>query len=176
MACDEELPVIRPRREGDMAACASIARELRDVDGYPAFLPDDDFGAFLAPENALGAWVALLAGDVVGHVAIRSSSAPSATELITDKLGLDASRVAFVSRLMVVPRARRQGIARSLLETAAQDIRGRGLVAVLDVLVRDAAAIALYEAAGWTRLGETRFTSRRTGQVFDEVVFLAPGG
>jgi GNAT superfamily N-acetyltransferase len=168
-----EPPIIRHREDADLEACASIARAIRACDGYPSFLPDDDYAAFVSPANALGAWVAVLGHDIVGHVAVRTSSAPSATELVTAALGIEPAAFAFVSRLMVLPRARRRGIARCLLGVAAAEIRGLGLTPVLDVLADGEAAIALYEREGWRRLGETRFRSR-SGTEFDEVVFLAP--
>lgn len=58
-----------------------------------------------------------------------------------------------VSRLYVEPSARRHGIARLLLAQAVAAIQERGQVPVLDVLLRYEAAIRLYEAEGWARLG-----------------------
>ena len=170
---DVRSATIRPRGPQDVPACAALASRLRDSDGYPAFMPSDDFERFVAPDDLLGAFVAVLGGDVVGHVALRRSSAPAATELATAALGLDAERLGFVARLMVAPEARRRSVGRRLLATAVSQISSLGRVAVLDVLTRDAAAIALYEHEGWIRLGETSFTSR-SGAHFDEIVFLAP--
>jgi len=165
---------VRARTSEDLDACVALTRELRESDGYPAFMATEDFERFLVPTNILGAWVALDDLGILGHVTTRTSSAPAATELATARLGIAPSALGFVSRLMVAPRARRRGIARQLLSTAALDLASRGLVAVLDVLTRDVAAIALYEHEGWVRLGTTSFTSR-SGTRFDEVVFLAPG-
>ena len=170
---DDALLSIRVRTDDDIDACAAIARTVRETDGYPAFLPGDDFTSFITPSNALGAWVATLGPGIVGHVAVRTSSAPAAMEFAVSTLGVEAASLAFVSRLMVVPHARRRGVARELLRTAAASIHELGRVAVLDVLVADIAAIALYRAEGWMQLGVTQFTSR-AGQAFDEVVFLAP--
>ena len=44
---------------------------------------------------------------------------------------------------------------------------------MLDVLERDAAAIALYERDGWLLLGRATFTTR-SGATFDELVYGAP--
>jgi len=165
---------IRERHEGDVPASAAIAGVLRETDGYPAFLGDGDLEAFVTPSNMIAAWVALDASRIVGHVLLRRSSAPRAAEVAAAALGVDAMHLAFVARLMVLPDVRRRGIARALLATAADGARSRGLLGVLDVLVEDAAAIALYEAEGWQRLGQTTFTMR-DGRVFEELVFAAPG-
>ena len=157
-----------------MPASAAIASVLRETDGYPAFLGDDDLEAFVTPSNEIAAWVALDANRVVGHVLLRRSSAPRASEVAAAALGVDATRLAFVARLMVLPDVRRRGIARALLATAADGAHSRGFVGVLDVLVEDVAAISLYEAEGWQRFGRTMFTMR-DGRVFGELVFAAPG-
>ena len=93
----------------------------------------------------------------MGHVMCARSSAPSATELVTRARGRGRRH-----RLRVAPhgapRARRRGVARGLLEVVVQPRRSAvGRFAVLDVLARDASAIALYEASGWRRLGEIPF-------------------
>jgi hypothetical protein len=61
--------LIRPRRAADLATCAGLVREVHAADRYPRFLPAD-IGAFLAVPDPYGCWVADLAGDVVGHVAL----------------------------------------------------------------------------------------------------------
>jgi ribosomal protein S18 acetylase RimI-like enzyme len=164
---------IRERRGDDLDACVELARVLRRGDGYPSFLPDDDFGRFLSPANLLGAYVADVDGEVVGHVAMRTSSAPTATEVATRALGVEAERLGFVSRLMVHPSVRRRGVARRLLGTAAGELARLGRVVVLDVLTKDRAAIALYEREGWELLGRGTFTAR-SGGTFDELVYRAP--
>lgn len=164
---------VRPRRAEDLAACIALAAEVHRVDGYPSFLGDGGFDRFVDPEDALGTWVATLDGDVVGNVALRPRSAPSSVTAAEHALGVPASGLGFVARLMVSPRARRRGIARRLLDTVEAEGRRRGLVPVLDVVTRDVAAIALYRASGWQDLGEHAFTMRN-GEQLALQVFAKP--
>jgi GNAT superfamily N-acetyltransferase len=55
---------------------------------------------------------------------------------------------------MVGPAARRGGVARALLETAAAGAHHRGRRPVLDVATQLRAAVRLYESCGWERAGE----------------------
>ena len=65
-----------------------------------------------------------------------------------------------MSRLLVAPSARRRGLAHKLLDRVVGEARARRLRAVLDVVMRDVAAIALYDAYGWRRLGGHTMTTR----------------
>src|ERR1019366_4153622 len=58
-----------------------------------------------------------------------------------------------IARLFVDPAARRQGLARALLDAAAGHARTRGLQPVLDVVAGSEPAIALYERSGWELAG-----------------------
>jgi ribosomal protein S18 acetylase RimI-like enzyme len=154
---------VRDRAHGDLDACVALATEVHRLDGYPAFLGDGGLAAFVAPDDAIGAWVAALEEEVVGHVLLRPRSAPPSLELAARELGVEPDRLGFVARLMVAPRARRLGVARRLLDVAVGAAEARGLVAVLDVVTSDEGAVALYEATGWRRLGDLRFTMRGGG-------------
>lgn len=56
----------------------------------------------------------------------------------------------YVAVVGVIPEARHHGVARDLLRAAEDALRGGGArEARLDVLAENAAAIALYESAGW---------------------------
>ncbi|HLK46113.1 MAG TPA: GNAT family N-acetyltransferase, partial [Acidimicrobiales bacterium] len=116
---------------------------------------------------------ATLDGAVVGHALLRPRSAPPSVELAATELGVDRASLGFVARLLVDPARRRLGIGRLLLDTVVADARARGLTPVLDVVVRDGGAIALYEATGWTRLGGVTMAMRDGGE-HDLVVFAKP--
>src|SRR5207302_2545060 len=79
-----------------------------------------------------------------------------------------------VARLVVAPNTRRRGIGRLLLGRAATEAADRGLVPILDVVSGSRAAIALYERAGWTRLGEVSIAFQE-GPIIEESVYVAPG-
>lgn len=145
--------VVRPRSGTDFAACEVIAREVHRRDGYPPYLPEDDFRRFLAGEGQLGAWVAEDAGAVVGHVALHRRSSRAVISLASETLRIDSESIAVVARLLVSPDRRRQGVGRLLLcEVTAQATR-LGLRPVLDLATKLTGAIALYESLGWDRLG-----------------------
>jgi GNAT superfamily N-acetyltransferase len=87
--------------------------------------------------------------------------------------GVDASELGVVARLLVVPAARRMGGGSLLLGAACAGARDLGLTPILDVVTRFHGAIALYEGAGWTQLGEVS-VDLPDGTNVDEFVYLAP--
>ena len=163
--------VVRPRNRGDIEAVARIAAAVQAADGYPG-AKLRDLTAFVASSDALAAWVAERDGVIAGHVALHPESLPVVMGKASDVLGVDASRLAAVARLIVDPAARRCGIGRALLEAAAGDARRRGLVPILDVVSAYAPAIALYERCGWRKLGEVRMVFPDVE--LDSYVFVAP--
>ncbi len=169
------MTTIIERTEADLVELDGLARKVRGLDGYPVWLPDDDMLRFLAVPASLAAWTALDdMGVLVGHVALNASSSEAVHEVLRS-CGLDDQHVGVVARLFVSPNARRRGVAQVLLGHAATAAREAGLVPVLDVVSTFSPAIALYERAGWTRLGKAT-VARPDGESIDEVVFgLLPG-
>lgn len=165
--------MIRPRTVGDIEACVRLLDAVQRLDGYPVQQPDDRAG-FLSVPDALGAWVAEDAGEVVGHVVLRERTSPRVMALAVERTGLEPDRLAVVGRLLVTPSSRRRGFGRDLLEAAVARAVGLGRWPVLDVVRDHVAAIALYERAGWRRLGEVSVTWNN-GRGADEVVYAAPG-
>ncbi len=160
------------RGEEDLDACVGLAEIVHRVDGYPKYLPGS-LREFLAPDGALAAWVAVVGSAVVGHVALHSRTSPEAGELATQVTGQTAERLGFIARLLVSPQSRRRGIGRALLDVAAAEAVGHGLLPVLDVVTEHHAAIALYERCDWIRIG--RVTARfRDGGELEEFVYVAP--
>ena len=78
-----------------------------------------------------------------------------------------------VARLLVAPTARRQGTGNALMTEATTTAHGLGLRPVLDVAKHYAAAIALYEACGWTRANHITLTFR-DGSAVDSWLYLGP--
>jgi ribosomal protein S18 acetylase RimI-like enzyme len=87
---------------------------------------------------------------------------------------LPVERFGVIARLLVSPEHRRRGIGRSLLDIARRDARARGLCPVLDVVVHHRAAISLYEACGWTKVGSVTVSWEADVDV-EELVYIAPG-
>lgn len=143
---------IRARESGDLPALVALAARVRRVDGYPVYLPNDDYERFLSRPAALAAFVAIQAEDVIGHVAVNSSTSQAAMQVFDSVCaGRD---LGVVARLLVAPSARRAGCARALLRTAANAARTDNRVPVLDVVSSSQAAIALYRSEGWSEVGE----------------------
>lgn len=141
------LPIaIRPRTSADIAECIEILKTVHEHDDYPRRWPDDP-AAWLSPNGLFGAWVAVRGSAIEGHVA---------TGHLEDELAGVTAPAGEVKRLFVRPAARGAGVGAALLQHAQHDCRERGLPAVLRVLDGQAAAMALYERAGWTRTGSYR--------------------
>ncbi len=150
----------------------AIALETHGRDGYPKYLPED-LGSFIIYGGALGAWVAISDGQVVGHVALHRHGAPQALELAVSATGLDEDSIAAIARLFVAPGAGRQGVGRALLDRATVEATRLGWRAILDVVEDHRAAVALYEACGWALLGRVDW-SLPSGLPLRELVYLSP--
>ncbi|MBL7254416.1 GNAT family N-acetyltransferase [Paractinoplanes lichenicola] len=118
--------IVRPRHAADLPACAAALRRVHDADAYPLNWPDDP-QAWLTPATA--AWVAEDGELIVGHVAVLDDE---------------------VTRLFVVPEARRHGTAGALLAEARTWAAAHQRVLTLNVVATDrSSAIAFYESTGW---------------------------
>lgn len=165
--------LIRERQDEDHPALDLLARSVHQLDGYPMYMPDDNFLAFLISDQALNGWVAVDQGQVVGHVALHRRSSPGVVALAASQLGLRASECGVVARLLVAPEQRRTGLGRRLLDHATDQCRRRQLAPILDVVDGTEPAIALYEHAGWRHLGSVTFTLP-DGSELTEHVYAAP--
>ncbi|GAA5032566.1 GNAT family N-acetyltransferase [Actinopolymorpha pittospori] len=147
---------IRARDNGDLPGCVAALAEVHAADGYPTRWPAEPAG-WLTPTDLLHAWTAHLDDTVVGHVVIRGVADDSMASLLAASGGVPPERLASLSRLFVVPGARRRGVASGLIGRATCEAATDGLRLVLDV-VDDGrgAAVALYEEAGWRRVASVQ--------------------
>jgi GNAT superfamily N-acetyltransferase len=145
--------VLRERTDADLDACTRLVAAVRDLDGYPPFLPQNDFLRLFTVPKAIVGFVATIDDEVVGHVALHPFSGSETEALACDRLAVEPTRIGVVARLFCAVDRRRQGIGRALLGAATGAARSRGLVPVLDVWSELRPAIAMYSAAGWERLG-----------------------
>jgi ribosomal protein S18 acetylase RimI-like enzyme len=126
---------IRHRDEADLSMCVKALRSVYQAGGYPVNWPADP-AQWLRTSEIRQAWVAETDDmQVVGHVVLRQSPG--------------AAHSAEVSRLFVVPAARRNGVAFALLESAMRAAVENDLDLFLDVTDDLRAARALYERAGF---------------------------
>jgi GNAT superfamily N-acetyltransferase len=165
--------VVRPRTDDDLDACVEIATSVHRLDRYPPYLPNGDFRVLLTRPSPLGAFVASVGGDIVGHVALHASDASDAVVLATTVLRCDPTRVGVVARLFTAPAHRRRRVGRVLLESAARAARQRDLIPILDVWAELHGAIALYQSCGWTEIGLVDVVLP-DGRILPEHVFAAP--
>ncbi len=143
------MTVVRTAKPGDLDGCVAMLRRVHETSGYPSRWPADP-GRWLTPADQLAAWVAEDDGQLAGHVALVQGVR---TPCLLRATGRGPGELGGIVRLFVDPAARRQGLARALLDTAAAHARACGLVPVLDVVADSAPAIALYERSGWRLAG-----------------------
>ncbi|WP_426663428.1 N-acetyltransferase family protein [Rhodanobacter aciditrophus] len=122
-------------------------------DGYRQFYgkPSDEAGArdFLTARLRLNESMILLARD-------RHGAAPGFTQLYPLFSSVRMVRTWLLNDLFVAASARRQGVAKALLEAAATEARNLGAASLsLSTAHDNLAAQALYESLGWQR--DTQF-------------------
>ena len=141
-------------------------------DGYPLHATPGQATAFLASGRRVAAWVAEQDGRLVGHVALHHDPAHPTLAVAAERTGLRVEALALVARLFVDPDSQRDGVGRTLLRHAVEQAQSRGLRAVLDVGQTLHAAVALYEAEGWTRVTDLHPTYDDV--VLDLWLYLSP--
>jgi len=161
--------VIRRRSADDLDRCEALLRIVHLQDSYPFYLPSDVRG-FVADPSALASWVAIDGDEVLGHVALHPGSTEPVIRLATEATGWPAAGFGVISRLLVAPETRGRQLGLRLLARATEEALMLGLRPLLDVDTSKPAAIALYEGAGWRRLGQV--TSVFEGGSLDEFVYV----
>ena len=128
--------------ETDLDALAPLFDAYRQFYAQPSDLPRAR--RWLAERMARGESVVLLAKDADGEIVGFTQLYPMFSSVRTARLWI-------LNDLFVASHARRSGIARALLEAAAEFARDDGAAAIMLETGRDnAAARALYRAAGWS--------------------------
>jgi GNAT superfamily N-acetyltransferase len=125
----------RYRDEADVGACVESLRVVYETSGYPTNWPADP-ARWLRPPGIFLAWVAATEDvPLAGHVILMQP--------------LPGERSAEVSRLFVVPAARRRGVASALLQAVLGAAADNDLDLFLDVTDHLRDARALYQRAGF---------------------------
>jgi GNAT superfamily N-acetyltransferase len=154
---------IRRRRSRDLTSCARLFRRAFFEGQFPGVRPDA-VRTWLDGDDVVGAWVAEREGEVVGHVAIsRIGLDPVSALRWRETTGHEPAELEAVSRLCVRPSFRSQGIGAALVAAAVDDVRGRGLVPVLEVATTTPTAPTYARGHGWLLRASDPCKGRRTG-------------
>lgn len=136
---------IRNRDAAGIDLCVQALAAVHRTSGYPTNWPVDP-SRWLTPPGTIEAWTAgANEMPIAGHVVLR--------QLPDHPTGDGAVEV---SRLFVNPEARRQGIARALLQKAMNWAAANERDLTLEVTDHLRAAIALYERLGFRLAGTKR--------------------
>lgn len=156
--------IVRERRADDLAACIDVLRDVHEHDAFPLTWPSDP-AAWLTPYDFLTAWVALLGGAIVGHLALSAEDERGKPE-------------AELKRLFVAPAARGSGVARGLIRVALAECERLERRPMLQVRDGERRAIALYERTGWKRVDSYRLSwpGSRGEQLVHRYERVAAGG
>jgi len=147
------MVAIRRRSDSDLPELAQVLVRVHAEDGYPVEGVADP-QAWLSPPRQVAAWTALLSGQPIGQISLtRAADDEDAAILWKQATGGDTSKLVIPVRLFVDPPHRRLGAGAQLMLAAHNYATGHNLAMAFDVMLKDRAAIQLYEAAGCKRLG-----------------------
>ena len=162
---------LRERRDEDIEACVRLLRATHEADGYPRRWPRDP-ERFIRSRHETGAWIVEEGRAVRGHVALHEVATEQTLDIAYAATGRGSDDLALVARLLASPGHRRRGLGAMLLHHATDAAHRLGRQPVLDVDTTLAAAVALYDALGWQRVGDFRLDDGAT--VLDLWVYLGP--
>ncbi|MEU7634396.1 MULTISPECIES: GNAT family N-acetyltransferase [Actinomycetes] len=166
---------IRPRREEDIPVLAAILIRVHELDGYPIEGVADPEG-WLRHDSELRSWTAVEDTTPIGQITL-TIGAPSddAARAWYEHTHGDVQFLAIPARLFVAPEHRGTGAGRLLMKTAIEFARARKLAIAFDVMLKDRAAISLYESLGAERVAEI---VHRAAPNIEEpaAVYLIPDG
>lgn len=152
------MPVTtRERQPADVPLLVTLLGEQQPATSYPQRWPLP-FPAeeFIVRPGELAAWVAVLDGEVVGHVSVTELTDGRMAADWVEATGLASDGLAEVSVLFVAGDRHGSGIGGLLLDTAMAEIRRRGLTPMLDVVGEDTSAGLFYRRRGWRTVGKAR--------------------
>lgn len=167
------MVVIRRRRDSDLPELAQVLVRVHAEDGYPVEGIADP-QSWLTPQREVAAWTALLPGKPIGQISLtRADDDDDAAILWQRSTGGDVSQLVIPVRLFVDPPHRRLGAGAQLMLAAHNYATGHNLAMAFDVMLKDRAAIQLYEAAGCKRLGVIEH-HHSDGKTEPAAVYIAP--
>lgn len=139
---------IRARRDEDLPALAAVLVRVHAQDGYPVEGVADPEG-WLRHPNELQSWTAVEGDRAIGQITLtRAVSDDDAARTWQEHTGGDIEQLAIPVRLFVDPDHRGSGAGRLLMEATLDLARSKGFTIAFDVMLKDRAAIRLYERLG----------------------------
>lgn len=145
---------IRPYRPADRAGVERLFAATWAADGYPAGVSSaGGVPAWLWRVRPDRRWVAVVGGELGGHVATRSARGHEHAAVWVAATGRPADELTVVVRLAVHPHARGAGVGLRLVDAA----RASGGTLVLDALADRNLAGRLYRRAGFSVVGESSY-------------------
>lgn len=164
---------IRPRREEDVPDLAAVLVRVYELDGYPVEGVADPEGGLRHP-NELQSWTAIDGDERIGQITLTSATPDDdAARAWREKTGGDIDRLAIPVRLFVDTGHRGSGAGRLLMEAAVDFARSQGLAIAFDVMLKDQAAIRLYERLGAERIAQITH-HYGSGQTEEAAVYSIP--
>lgn len=165
---------VRPRESADIPALAAVLVRVHAKDGYPVEGVTDPEG-WITPPRELAAWAALHDDVVIGQISLIHAGPhdDAAVLWLNHNQGDDLSRLVIPMRLFIDPEHRQRGAGKHLMLAAHNYANEHDLSVAFDVMLKDHAAIRLYEAVGCQRLG-TITHEHSDGLTEPAAVYLAP--
>ncbi|WP_419706857.1 N-acetyltransferase family protein [Promicromonospora sp. NFX87] len=143
---------IRPRREEDIPALAAVLVRVHELDGYPVEGVADPNG-WLRHNQELQSWTAVEGDQPIGQITLtRARPDDTAAQAWHTHTGGEVGRLVIPARLFVDPDHRGSGAGRSLMKAAVDFAHAEGNPVAFDVMLKDHAAIRLYERLGAERI------------------------
>jgi ribosomal protein S18 acetylase RimI-like enzyme len=143
---------IRPRREEDIPALAAALVRVHELDGYPVEGVADPKG-WLRHDRELQSWAAIDNGNPIGQITLaRAVPDDDAAKSWREHTAHSVDRLAIPIRLFVDPDHRGAGVGQLLMEAALDFARSQNLSVAFEVMLKDEAAIRLYERLGAERI------------------------
>ena len=148
---------IRERRPSDLPALVEVLSAQQATSGYPHRWPlPFPVEEFLARPGELGAWVALVDGEIAGHVAATDVGENWMADHWAKVLGRPGHELGEVSILFVDHTLAGSGVGGALLERAVSEIRSLGREPVLDVVGEETKVGLFYRRRDWVVAGHAR--------------------
>ena len=171
--------IIVPFSSTHLLKTVDLLLEVRNVDGtYPPAVDAENtvsgFSRWLMSEETVGRWVALMDGDVAGHISLTPAHG-YLTQSLDDLgyVGIEGRSFCEVSKFFVDPQVQRQGVGAKLFDYAIEQGWALGLQPALAVIDTSYAARRFYARKGMLEVGSFHGVHGENFVFVDEGSFVA---